>query len=104
MGQTFNSLSTLEHYLESGGQAVLYVGDLSYSDEHEFEDVGLRWDTWGRFAEKSAAYQPWFWNVGNHEVEFMPEVVTPKKFYYKICCKTMFMLMLRRELVLCCSC
>ncbi|KAK7347114.1 hypothetical protein VNO80_21641 [Phaseolus coccineus] len=83
LGQTFNSLSTLEHYLESGGQAVLYVGDLSYSDEHEFEDVGLRWDTWGRFAEKSAAYQPWFWNVGNHEVEFMPEVgeIVPFKNY-----------------------
>lgn len=79
LGQTFNSLSTLEHYIESGAQAVLFVGDLSYADRYEYTDVGLRWDTWGRFVEKSTAYQPWMWSAGNHEIEYMPYMVM---FYF----------------------
>ncbi|XP_077237977.1 purple acid phosphatase 26 isoform X2 [Tasmannia lanceolata] len=85
LGQTFNSLSTLEHYLQSGGQSVLFVGDLSYSDRYEHEN-GLRWDTWGRFLERSAAYQPWIWTAGNHEIEYMPnlgEVVPFKSFLHR---------------------
>ena len=69
LGQTFDSLSTFEHYLQSNGQTVLYVGDLSYADDHKF-DNGIRWDTWGRFVEPSTAYQPWIWTSGNHEIEF----------------------------------
>ncbi|XXG52101.1 hypothetical protein AAC387_Pa03g0503 [Persea americana] len=82
LGQTFNSLSTLDHYMQSGGQAVLFVGDLSYADRYEHEN-GIRWDSWGRFIEKSAAYQPWLWSAGNHEIEYMPHVgeVTPFKSY-----------------------
>ncbi|KAM7511577.1 hypothetical protein LguiB_010452 [Lonicera macranthoides] len=72
MGQTYNSLSTLEHYMQSGGQAVLFAGDLSYADRYQYHDVGVRWDTWGRFIERSAAYQPWLWSAGNHEIEYMP--------------------------------
>lgn len=76
LGQTFNSLSTLDHYMQSGGQAVLFVGDLSYADRYEHEhENGIRWDSWGRFIEKSAAYQPWLWSAGNHEIEYMPHVV-----------------------------
>ncbi|KAB2618565.1 bifunctional purple acid phosphatase 26-like [Pyrus ussuriensis x Pyrus communis] len=83
LGQTFNSLSTLEHYMKSAGQAVLFVGDLSYADRYEYNDVGLRWDTWGRFVEQSTAYQSWMWSAGNHEIDYMPYMgeVTPFKNY-----------------------
>ncbi|XP_059635178.1 bifunctional purple acid phosphatase 26-like isoform X2 [Cornus florida] len=86
LGQTFNSLSTIEHYMQSGGQAVLFVGDLSYADRYQYHDVGVRWDTWGRFTERIAAYQPWMWSAGNHEIEYMPymgEVVPFKSYLYR---------------------
>ncbi|PIA42298.1 hypothetical protein AQUCO_02000032v1 [Aquilegia coerulea] len=80
MGQTYNSLSTLEHYMQSGGQTLLFVGDLSYADRYENNDVGIRWDSWGRFIERSAAYQPWIWTVGNHEIEYMPKMGEVRPF------------------------
>ena len=61
--------------MQSGAQTVLFVGDLSYADRYEFNDVGIRWDSWGRFVERSAAYQPWIWIAGNHEIEYMPNMV-----------------------------
>lgn len=61
--------------MHSGGQTVLFVGDLSYADRYEFNNVGIRWDSWGRFIEQSAAYQPWIWSAGNHEIEYMPNLV-----------------------------
>ncbi|MQL83088.1 hypothetical protein Taro_015583 [Colocasia esculenta] len=73
LGQTYNSLSTLEHYIQSGGQAVLYVGDLSYADRYKHND-GSRWDSWGRFVERSTAYQAWIWSAGNHEIEYRPDL------------------------------
>lgn len=73
LGQTFNSLSTLQHYEKSGGQSVLFVGDLSYADRYEHND-GIRWDSWGRLVERSTAYQPWIWNTGNHEIEYRPDL------------------------------
>lgn len=81
LGQTYNSLSTLKHYMQSGGQTVLFVGDLSYADRYQYNDVGLRWDSWGRFVERSTAYQPWIWSAGNHEIDYMPYMgeVTPFK-------------------------
>ncbi|KAJ0030153.1 hypothetical protein Pint_12437 [Pistacia integerrima] len=83
LGQTYNSLSTLEHYMQSGAQAVLFVGDLSYADRYKYNDVGIRWDSWGRFVERSAAYQPWLWSAGNHEIEYKPYMgeVTPFRSY-----------------------
>lgn len=75
LGQTYNSLSTLQHYMDSGAKSVLFVGDLSYADRYKYGDVGIRWDTWGRFVEQSAAYQPWIWSAGNHEIEYMPYMV-----------------------------
>lgn len=86
LGQTYNSLSTLEHYIKSGAQTVLHVGDLSYADRYQYHDMGVRWDSYGRFVEKSAAYQPWLWTVGNHEIEYMPymeEVVPFKQYLYR---------------------
>lgn len=74
LGQTFNSLSTLQHYLKNGGESVLFVGDLSYADRYQHND-GIRWDSWGRFVERSTAYQPWIWNSGNHEIEYRPDLV-----------------------------
>ncbi|KAF9617087.1 hypothetical protein IFM89_033192 [Coptis chinensis] len=85
LGQTYNSLSTLKHYMESQGQTVLFVGDLSYADRYMYNDVGIRWDTWGRFAEQSTAYQPWIWSVGNHEIDYFPEMgkSVPFRNFYK---------------------
>ncbi|XP_030482054.2 bifunctional purple acid phosphatase 26 [Cannabis sativa] len=74
LGQTYNSFSTLEHYMQSGGQTVLFLGDLSYADRYEHNNIGIRWDSWGRFIERSAAYQPWIWSAGNHEIEYMPHI------------------------------
>ncbi|EPS60634.1 hypothetical protein M569_14168, partial [Genlisea aurea] len=73
LGQTFNSNKTLTQYQENplNAQALLYVGDLSYADQYPDHD-NVRWDTWGRFIERSAAYQPWIWTVGNHEIDFAP--------------------------------
>ncbi|XP_031489291.1 purple acid phosphatase 2-like [Nymphaea colorata] len=74
LGQTFDSNTTLTHYeLNKKGQTVLFVGDLSYADNYPFHD-NVRWDTWGRFVERNAAYQPWIWTAGNHELDFVPEL------------------------------
>ncbi|XP_065849552.1 bifunctional purple acid phosphatase 26-like isoform X2 [Euphorbia lathyris] len=83
LGQTYNSLSTLKHYMQSNGQTVLFVGDLSYADRYQYNDVGIRWDSWGRLIEPIAAYQPWIWSAGNHEIEYMPTMgeLIPFKSY-----------------------
>ncbi|CAL5370063.1 unnamed protein product [Camellia sinensis] len=70
LGQTADSNRTLEHYMSNPikGQAVLFAGDLSYADDHRNHD-NTKWDTFGRFIEKSVAYQPWIWSAGNHEID-----------------------------------
>lgn len=75
LGQTYNSLSTLEHCKQTGAETILFVGDLSYADRYTYHDVGVRWDSWGRFVERSTAYQPWIWSAGNHEIEYFPYMV-----------------------------
>lgn len=72
LGQTYNSLSTLEHCKQTGADTILFVGDLSYADRYTYNDVGIRWDSWGRFVERSMAYQPWIWTAGNHEIDYFP--------------------------------
>lgn len=81
LGQSFDSNSTLTHYESNPtkGQAVLFVGDLSYADNYPNHD-NVRWDTWGRFVERSTAYQPWIWTAGNHEIDFAPEIGETKPF------------------------
>ncbi|KAK4772185.1 hypothetical protein SAY86_013960 [Trapa natans] len=81
LGQTFDSNNTLTHYELNPhkGKTVLYVGDLSYADNHPDHD-NVRWDTWGRFTERSVAYQPWIWTAGNHEIDFAPELGEIKPF------------------------
>lgn len=76
LGQTPDSNRTLTHYElnPTKGQTVLFVGDLSYADDYPFHD-NARWDTWGRFVERVAAYQPWITTVGNHEIDFAPDLV-----------------------------
>ncbi|XP_074592310.1 purple acid phosphatase-like [Curcuma longa] len=81
LGQTFDSNITLSHYDSNpNAQTVLYLGDLSYADN--FQDQ-VKWDRWGRFIERIAAYQPWIWTAGNHEIEFLPEwgEIEPFKSY-----------------------
>ncbi|KAK1555917.1 hypothetical protein Q3G72_033306 [Acer saccharum] len=75
LGQTYDSNRTLTHYElnPAKGKTVLFVGDLSYADDYPFHD-NTRWDTWGRFTERNAAYQPWIWTAGNHELDFDPEI------------------------------
>ncbi|KAJ6708797.1 FE(3+)-ZN(2+) PURPLE ACID PHOSPHATASE 12 [Salix koriyanagi] len=75
LGQTSDSNRTLTHYElnPAKGQALLFVGDLSYANDYPFHD-NARWDTWGRFVERVAAYQPWIWTAGNHEIDFAPEI------------------------------
>ncbi|KAH8942803.1 hypothetical protein BDL97_13G014500 [Sphagnum fallax] len=79
LGQTYDSVTTLQHYLQSSGQCLLYVGDLSYADTYPF-DYQVRWDTWSRLIEGSAAYQPWIWTSGNHDIELLPQVGEIKPF------------------------
>lgn len=81
LGQTFDSNRTLTHYELNPrkGQAVLFVGDLSYADNYPNHDNN-RWDSWGRFVERSTAYQPWIWTAGNHELDFAPEIGENKPF------------------------
>ncbi|GAB4853857.1 prolyl aminopeptidase [Ancistrocladus abbreviatus] len=81
LGQSYDSNRTLTHYEENPikGQTVLYLGDLSYADNYPFHD-NVRWDTWGRFVDRSAAYQPWIWTAGNHEIDFCPELGETKPF------------------------
>ena len=82
LGQSFDSNRTLTHYEMNGqkGQAVLFVGDLSYADNYPNHD-NVRWDTWARFVERSVAYQPWIWTAGNHEIDFAPEIVSNALFF-----------------------
>jgi metallophosphoesterase superfamily enzyme len=77
LGQTYDSNSTITHYQNDplNGQALLFLGDLSYADDYPFHD-NVRWDTWGRLVERSAAYQPWIWTVGNHEIDWAPQFVS----------------------------
>nr|GLL48826.1 purple acid phosphatase 1-like isoform X1 [Ipomoea trifida] len=75
LGQTYDSNTTLTHYELNPvkGQSLLFVGDLSYADRYPNHDNN-RWDTWGRFVERSTAYQPWIWTAGNHEIDFVPDI------------------------------
>lgn len=73
LGQTYHSNDTLTHYEASNADAVLFLGDLSYADSYPQHD-NRRWDSWGRFAERVVAYQPWIWTTGNHELDFVPEI------------------------------
>ncbi|XP_078436091.1 purple acid phosphatase 2-like [Wolffia australiana] len=81
LGQSFDSNNTLSHYEANPGkgQSVLFVGDLSYADNYPLQDNN-RWDTWGRFMERSTAYQPWIWTAGNHEIHFAPEIGETEPF------------------------
>ncbi|KAI4318343.1 hypothetical protein MLD38_032063 [Melastoma candidum] len=81
LGQTYDSNRTLTHYEKNPkkGQTLLFVGDLSYADDYPDHDNN-RWDTWGRFIERSAAFQPWIWTAGNHEIDFAPELGETKPF------------------------
>ncbi|KAK1271855.1 Purple acid phosphatase 2 [Acorus gramineus] len=80
LGQSHDSNTTLSHYeANPKGQAVLFVGDLSYADNYPNHD-NVRWDTWARFVERSVAYQPWIWTAGNHEIDFAPEIGETKPF------------------------
>ncbi|KAL9831386.1 Purple acid phosphatase 19 [Arabidopsis thaliana] len=65
---------TLYNYMSNPkGQAVLFAGDLSYADDHPNHDQ-RKWDSYGRFVEPSAAYQPWIWAAGNHEIDYAESI------------------------------
>ncbi|KAF5814281.1 putative Acid phosphatase [Helianthus annuus] len=81
LGQSYDSNITLSHYEMNPvkGQTVLFVGDISYADNYPNHD-NRRWDSWGRFAERSTAYQPWIWTAGNHELDYAPEIGEDEPF------------------------
>ncbi|XP_051115375.1 purple acid phosphatase-like isoform X2 [Andrographis paniculata] len=81
LGQSYDSNKTLTHYEKNPkkGQTLLFVGDLSYADRYDFHD-NRRWDSWGRFVERSVAFQPWIWTAGNHEIDFDPKIGETKPF------------------------
>ncbi|CDY71707.1 BnaCnng74060D, partial [Brassica napus] len=80
LGQTYASNQTLYNYMSNPkGQAVLFVGDLSYADDHPNHDQ-RKWDSYGRFVEPSAAYQPWIWAAGNHEIDYAPSIGETQAF------------------------
>ncbi|KVI08794.1 Iron/zinc purple acid phosphatase-like C-terminal domain-containing protein [Cynara cardunculus var. scolymus] len=89
LGQTHASKQTLDHYLATKkGQTVLFLGDFSYADVHPFHD-NEKWDTYGRFVEKSNAYEPWIYTAGNHELDLAPEIgeyvlFKPYKHRYRV--------------------
>ncbi|KAH0892138.1 hypothetical protein HID58_054567 [Brassica napus] len=85
LGQSFDSNITLTHYENNPlkGQTILFVGDFSYADTYPNHDNN-RWDIWGRFVERSTAYQPWIWTVGNHELDFAPQTVMLLGFIFSI--------------------
>ena len=65
LGQTNNSLSTVEHVLGGVSNMVMHIGDLSYADSIE-----ARWDSWGVLVAPLASTIPYMVQVGNHEEEF----------------------------------
>ncbi|KAL9309511.1 putative Acid phosphatase [Arabidopsis thaliana] len=82
LGQTYASNQTLYNYMSNPkGQAVLFAGDLSYADDHPNHDQS-KWDSYGRFVEPSAAYQPWIWAAGNHEIDYAQSIVRSNLYVY----------------------
>ncbi|CAH8314902.1 unnamed protein product [Eruca vesicaria subsp. sativa] len=74
LGQTYASNETLYHYMSNPkGQTLLFPGDLAYQDHFPNHDQ-RKWDTYGRFMEPCAAYQPIIYAVGNHEIDFVPNI------------------------------
>ena len=64
LGQTEDSLSTLEHLVATDPQSVVLVGDLSYADgDHR------RWDAWARMVSPLTSRWLWMFTEGNHERE-----------------------------------
>ncbi|KAK8989010.1 hypothetical protein V6N11_030378 [Hibiscus sabdariffa] len=70
ISQTHDSNVTLSHceLNPKKGQTVSYLNDYAFHDN-------TRRDTWGRFIERNAAYQPCIWTAGNHELDFAPRLV-----------------------------
>lgn len=64
LGQTENSMDTLDHAAALEPVSILNVGDLSYADGYQ-----PRWDSYGRLIQSSAARIPWQVIEGNHEEE-----------------------------------
>ncbi|KAL4574417.1 hypothetical protein LXL04_021248 [Taraxacum kok-saghyz] len=66
LGQTYNSLSTLEHYVESGAQTVLHVGDISYADRYKYHDMVKYTPQWewlqDEFKKVDRKQTPWLIN------------------------------------------
>eukprot|EP00850_Spirogloea_muscicola_P009268 SM000051S17628 [mRNA] locus=s51:694600:702026:- [translate_table: standard] len=90
VGQTSNSSSTFDNVNLGNPDVILFAADLCYADNYgppcarfNGTDVpsganrtcgigGLRWDSWGRLAEKTFAHYPTAFVSGNHELETPP--------------------------------
>lgn len=73
LGQTGDSISTLEHVLENGNlKAILHVGDLSYADCDQ-----KQWDSYADMVQIVGSQRPWMVGAGNHEIEQVPDGNAP---------------------------
>jgi len=69
LGQTTDSLSTLQHVLGNNDlKVILHVGDLSYADCDQ-----KKWDSYGEMVQVLGSARPWMVGSGNHEIEQMPD-------------------------------
>ncbi|KAL7210711.1 hypothetical protein ACSBR1_032129 [Camellia fascicularis] len=64
------------------GQAVLFAGDLSYADDHPNHD-NTKWDTFGRFIEKSEETDPFKPYLHRYYVPYKASQST-SPFWYSI--------------------
>jgi hypothetical protein len=87
LGQTTDSISTVQHVLTGTVQApagtrpydaVLIAGDLSYADAENFAHcshpggcVPQRWDSYGQMYQQLGTVVPTFTTPGNHEIELV---------------------------------
>jgi len=55
-----------------------YIAFLSSSLHFFYQHMldNVTWNTWGRFIERSTAYEPWIWTTRNHELDYAPEIIS----------------------------
>jgi hypothetical protein len=65
IGQTINSVTTINNLMRENTNMILHTGDLSYADCEQ--DL---WDSYGNMIQPLASKTPWMVCPGNHEIEF----------------------------------
>ena len=82
LGQTSDSLSTLQHLDSHAPSFILHAGDMSYADCD-----GPRWDSYFSDTSLYSIKYPWMVCAGNHEIEpdnITGEVMIPYKNFFRM--------------------